>query len=279
MMSQVFAKVRIRGNRNKYRKILSTTEQVYHSPDELINSSCVYSPGASLDEGEWFKISEFSQKEFSIEITQTNYESVDYDSLQISEYAHVDYLFIQIENHFFFQKVGKSKLVKRKGIFGFGEEYSYKNDMSVLFINEYPDAVYISAEDTLYFQRLESITRIFDGISELYREATESEVTAFLENDFIALGGDFTSNKVKTANRKRIAMAMNTLSNMQDKDKIRMFTYICGYCPSLVTSEHKFKVESEDDLKMVLYGIEQRFYTTSVGDEKRIAKSVVPLQI
>lgn len=30
MMSQVFAKVRIRGNRNKYRKILSTTEQVYH---------------------------------------------------------------------------------------------------------------------------------------------------------------------------------------------------------------------------------------------------------
>lgn len=121
-----FAKVRIRGNRNKYRKILSTTEQVYHSPDELINSSCVYSPGANLDEGEWFKISEFSQKEFSIEITQTNYESVDYDSLQISEYAHVDYLFIQIENDFFFQKVGKSKLVKRKGIFGFGEEYSYK---------------------------------------------------------------------------------------------------------------------------------------------------------
>ena len=46
MMSQVFAKVRIRGNRNKYRKILSTTEQVYHSPDELINSSCVYSPDA-----------------------------------------------------------------------------------------------------------------------------------------------------------------------------------------------------------------------------------------
>ena len=61
-MSQVFAKVRIRGNRNKYRKILSTTEQVYHSPDELINSSCVYSPGANIDEGEWFKISEFSQK-------------------------------------------------------------------------------------------------------------------------------------------------------------------------------------------------------------------------
>lgn len=68
MMSQVFAKVRIRGNRNKYRKILSTTEQVYHSPDELINSSCVYSLGASLDEGEWFKFPSFLKRNFLLRL-------------------------------------------------------------------------------------------------------------------------------------------------------------------------------------------------------------------
>lgn len=67
-MSQVFAKVRIRGNRNKYRKILSTTEQVYHSPDELINSSCVYSPGANLDEGEWFKFPSFLKRNFLLRL-------------------------------------------------------------------------------------------------------------------------------------------------------------------------------------------------------------------
>lgn len=38
-----------------------------------------------------------------------------------------------------------------------------------------------------------------------------------------------------------------------------------------------FEVGSEDELKMLLYGIEQRFYTTVVGGEKRIANSVIPL--
>lgn len=36
-----------------------------------------------------------------------------------------------------------------------------------------------------------------------------------------------------------------------------------------------FSVGSEDDLKMVLYGIEQRFYTIPIGGEKRIANSVL----
>ena len=35
-----------------------------------------------------------------------------------------------------------------------------------------------------------------------------------------------------------------------------------------------FHVESEDDLKKLLYGIEQRYYTTKVGNEKRLANSI-----
>ena len=36
-----------------------------------------------------------------------------------------------------------------------------------------------------------------------------------------------------------------------------------------------FAVNSEDELKLLLYGIEQRFYTTLVGGERRIANSVI----
>ena len=32
-----------------------------------------------------------------------------------------------------------------------------------------------------------------------------------------------------------------------------------------------------NELKMLLYGIEQRFYTTPVGGEKRLANSVITL--
>lgn len=277
-MNQVYVKVRLRGKANKYRKLLSTDENLYCSPDELIESSCPYTPGATLETGEWFKISEFSEKAFSIEITQKDYETVDYDSLQKAEYSQVDYLFAKIDDNLFFQNISKSKLVKKKGILGFGEGYRYERETAILFINEYPDAIYIPAEDALYFQRLEPIASIFGGISELYREATEHEVEEFLQNDFIDLTDGFESSKVKVANRKRIAMAMDTLSKMHDDDKKQIFAYICDYCPDIVTPEQKFKVGSEENLKMVLFGIEQRFYTTLVGGEKRIANSVVPLQ-
>lgn len=277
-MNQVYVKIRLRGKANKYRKLLSTDENLYCSPDELIESSCPYTPGATLETGEWFKISEFSEKDFSIEITQKDYETVDYDSLQKAEYSQVDYLFAKRDDNLFFQNISKSKLVKKKGILGFGEGYRYERETAILFINEYPDAIYIPAEDALYFQRLEPIASIFGGISELYREATEHEVEEFLQNDFIDLTDGFESSKVKVANRKRIAMAMDTLSKMHDDDKKQIFAYICDYCPDIVTPEQKFKVGSEENLKMVLFGIEQRFYTTLVGGEKRIANSVVPLQ-
>lgn len=41
------------------------------------------------------------------------------------------------------------------------------------------------------------------------------------------------------------------------------------------TENNAFLVGSKDEFKMVLFGIEQRFYTTPVGDEKRIANSVI----
>ena len=42
-------------------------------------------------------------------------------------------------------------------------------------------------------------------------------------------------------------------------------------------ADFKFEISSEQNLKMLLYGIEQRFYTTLIGDEKRLANSVISL--
>ncbi len=277
-MNQVYVKIRLPGKSVKYRKLLSTDKDIYHVPNELISSSCPYAPGAILDNGEWFKNSDFSNKAFAIEITSTDYEPVDYESLQKANYQQIDYIFVQFGGNIYFQNISKSRLVKKKGIFGFGEGYRYEDDLSVLILNEFPDAIYVPADDTLYFQRLGSIASIFNGISELYREATEPEVEAFLRNDFITLGNGFSSSKVKVANRKRIAMAMDTLNKMHDDEKKQIFSYIHDYCPELATTGESFQVESEDSLKMVLFGIEQRFYTTPIGGEKRIANSVIPLQ-
>lgn len=144
-------------------------------------------------------------------------------------------------------------------------------------LNEIPDAVYVKAEDKLYFRKLASVTGIFKGIDQLYREATESETERFLERDFITLKNDFCSEQVKTANRKRIALAEDTLSHLQKEEQEKIFTYIGDYCPGLKCANGSFEIGDENDLKLLLFGIEQRFYTTLVGNEKRIANSVIRL--
>lgn len=65
----------------------------------------------------------------------------------------------------------------------------------LLVIKDIPDAVYIIKDDKLIFRTLSSISNIFKGIEDLYREATNTEVQQFLESDFIDLKEDFLSEK------------------------------------------------------------------------------------
>ncbi|HEB4103599.1 TPA: ATP F0F1 synthase synthase, partial [Acinetobacter baumannii] len=61
-----------------------------------------------------------------------------------------------------------------------------------------------------------------------------------------------------------------------DDDKDAIFDYIQDYCTELKfeKSTKNFEISSETEMKFLLYGIEQRFYTTVYGKEKRLANSV-----
>jgi hypothetical protein len=257
--------------------MLSTDEIVFTGVSALVESSTKYAPGASLEEGEWFKIENASQQTYMIDIISSNFDTVDFDSLSRSDFQKIDFIFVKSGTTTFFQNVSKSKLVSKKKLGSFGEGYQYQSNCEEIVVNDYPDAIHCGDTDTLYFRKLEPIVGIFKGIAELYREATDEETEQFLQSDFIDLKDDFGTANVKTANRKRIALAMKTLSRLNTSDKENIFTYIGEYCPGLKTEAHAFSVGNEDELKMVLYGIEQRFYTTPVGGEKRIANSVIPM--
>ena len=41
--------------------------------------------------------------------------------------------------------------------------------------------------------------------------------------------------------------------------------------------KNTFDIGSEKELKELIYGIEQRYYTTEIGNEKRLANSVIKL--
>lgn len=255
---------------------MSTDEPVYSIEDITINTSTPYVPGAALEEDEWFSVQNASTQEYKIDLLTTEQFTIDFNSMNRSEFGSVDFVFTEIGNSLCFQNVSKARLVSKKCILCLGEDFEYKADRCEIVINTIPDAIYNKNTDVLYFKRLESITSIFRGIDQLYKEATEEETTQFLENDFIQLKQNYNASKVKTANRKRIALAQKTLESLDADSRRNIFTYIGEYCPELKISESSFEVGDEKELKMLLYGIEQRFYTTIVGGEKRIANSVVP---
>ena len=149
-----------------------------------------------------------------------------------------------------------------------------KENPKHIVLSDIADAIYIINDDKLYFRKLESITPIFRGIDTLYREATKEEVNEFLERSFIRVVDEYGVEKVGKANRQRIAMAIEKFNQLEEEQQHKIFEYTDMYYPQLEFDGTAFTVRSEEDMKYLLYGLEQRYYTTPATNEKRIANSI-----
>jgi hypothetical protein len=247
---------------------------------EIDPAACIpYNPDHNLDEECWFKVEEFSEQAYCSEILTSDFDAKDHDDLPKDKFPDISHICALQGDDFYFQKVTPSLFLRRK-TFVFGEVAEVEDDRLRLVINAQPDAVYFSALDVLIFKNLATISSIFPGIDELYKEATQEEVKQFLDEPFITLRNEFDADKVSKPNRKRIALAMATLAALPEQDKEGMLSYIDGYCgESLKFNKDSgmFDISTDNDLKMLIYGIEQRFYTTQFGQEKRLANSVQAL--
>ncbi|WJT06830.1 ATP F0F1 synthase synthase [Vibrio harveyi] len=276
-MDLVLAKVKARSKKSIFK--LLSDETLF---DELVvtDDACVgYAPDHNLDEDSWFKIDNFSQQPYCLEILKTDFDSKDYDDLPKAKFKDIAQLYAVQGDNFYFQKITPSLFVTKKMI-AFGEAAELESTEKRLVVNQVADAVYYKAQDKLVFKNLATISSIFKGIDELYKEATKEEVEKFLEEDFIELADGYDTSKVSKPNRKRIALAMDTLAALPVEERDQMYSYIHSYCEERLKFDKetsKFEINSDDELKYLLYGIEQRFYTTPLGHEKRLANSVQPM--
>lgn len=276
-MDLVLAKVKGRSKKSIFK--LLSDETLF---DELVvtDDACVgYAPDHNLDEDSWFKIDNFSQQPYCLEILKTDFDSKDYDDLPKAKFKEIAQLYAVQGDNFYFQKITPSLFVTKKMI-AFGEVAELESTEKRLVVNQVADAVYYKAQDKLVFKNLATISSIFKGIDELYKEATKEEVEKFLEEDFIELADGYDTSKVSKPNRKRIALAMDTLAALPVEERDQMYSYIHSYCEEKLKFDKetsKFEINSDDELKYLLYGIEQRFYTTPLGHEKRLANSVQPI--
>lgn len=273
-MNHLLAK---KGGRNGAYVKLMSDNNIFHLPEDLDNPH-VYDNDHKLDDDEWFAITDFSNSEYSIDFINTDFNSAEYNQIKNDDYTNLKFLCsYQDDNFYFFQKITSSQTITKKW-FKMSNEPVLSED-PIIIIKPYSDAIYDKAQDTLYFKNLTAITTVFPEIGNLYKEATDADTEEFLNNDFISLTNNYDVLKVKTANRKRIAMAMDTLSKYTAVEKNQIFEYIKEYCTELDFSEEQghFEIGTEDNLKHLLYGIEQRYFTTPLGNEKRLANSITTL--
>lgn len=272
-MNHLLAKTK--GRNGNFFKVISN-RQIFDLPDDLHNM-VEYNSDYKLEEDEWFAVNAFSEKEYCIDLLRTRFISTDYNQLTTVQYINVEYLVAYQTGVYYFQKLASSQIIRKK-YFSISDQPELV-ESPIIVINNVPDAIYNSNNDTLYFRRLSTIASIFDGIYELYKEATQEETEVFLQNDFINLVEDFSADRVKKANRKRIAIAHATLQTFDNIEKQRIFSYIREYCADLEFDENdeNFSIANENDLKKLLYGIEQRYYTTIIGNERRLANSIKPV--
>ncbi|MCY6412062.1 ATP F0F1 synthase synthase [Acinetobacter sp. VNH17] len=274
-MNQLMARVKGR-KKPFFYKLLSDTE--IYCFDVSSVSLVEYSSDHLLDEDSWFKVDNFSKQEFFLDFLGKQFVSSEYNSIPKSKYKDIVYLCSIQNEDYFFQKVTPSSYVT-KTFLALGDELVIEDKVDRVVINYFPDAIYLKKEDRLIFRNLATISSIFKGIDMLYKEATQEEVQQFIDLDFIKVSNDYDAQKVGKQNRKRIALALATFTAMSNADKDTIFDYVQEYCANLKfdKSAKNFEISSEEDMKFLLYGIEQRFYTTVCGKEKRLANSIQKL--
>ncbi|CAH1601326.1 hypothetical protein THF1C08_70007 [Vibrio jasicida] len=111
-MDLVLAKVKGRSKKSIFK--LLSDETLF---DELVvtDDACVgYAPDHNLDEDSWFKIDNFSQQPYCLEILKTDFDSKDYDDLPKAKFKDIAQLYAVQGDNFYFQKKRLPFLLPRK---------------------------------------------------------------------------------------------------------------------------------------------------------------------
>ena len=281
-MNEIYAKLK-RKRKDSLRLLLSD-HALFEGVEKLIRSSYEYNPDTLLDDGEWYRIDSFKQREFYPNFLFENLNSPDIEKFGNTELNCVAHLLSAQGNFWCFQRVLPSTLL-RKRVLTIGDSVKLEQPDNRILIGAIPDAIYRVAEDQLFFKDIARVNPIFPGLEELYREATDEQVEAFLKIDFVSEqtnAAELIDNVSKT-NRKRILLALDSWNEMEQSQKSQLVQYLKSYQTENRNSDLKFDdndkviVSSDEDIKFVAFGIEERYYTTDIRSEKRLANSVVKL--
>ena len=242
------------------RYVLSTEEAVYNANTE---NQIPYTPTHRLDrdENEWFYIEELFGRlsEF------TEFQSTDYPGIK--------WLITQQGECYYFQKVLPSSRIEHRIIlmFAVGDPKIKEMSNSVEVRREFPDIIYDSHADRLFFKDFSRAKEIYKELINLYREATDEETRAFLssrEDTTISISID----KISRKNRKEIARLGDKINTLSSEAKAALITYIDTHLTEAGLhkgADGKIIIAKPKDLSSYLALLDQRFVHSEVYSESR----------
>lgn len=267
-MNFVLGKVRV------YKKILSQAEEIIPIFDDNQISSVEFTNDYKLDEEEWFKISAFSESSFAIDLCSSSHSTASLMELPTNEFCKIKVLVIKQSNSLYFQRILPSLYISSKKIlWTISGTPSIVEQPEHIEIKNVSDAVYQSSTDILYFKDLARVKPIFPGIGSLQREATQAEVNEFMSINVIEMKNNYSSDKVDVPNRKRITSILEKYTELDENKKEVLHDYAVKNS-GVEVADGKFQLTSNEDLKKLIFALDQRYYTAEIYDENRVANSI-----
>lgn len=266
-MNEIIAKVQ-----SEYKNVLSQEANILANFDVAAIEAIDFTSSHKLEDNEWFRINDFSKKDYFIEQCNADFSSASLNQIGNDDYKKISAIAILQNGEKHFQRITPSLFVNRKTILDYSGEPKIVEHRNQIEIRKESDAVYLNDSDILYFKTIGKLKVIFPGIEVLHREATQDEVDAFIENDFITLS-TITNTSIGAQNRKRIADIGVKYNGLSAAKKTQLIIYAKEKAGVEIEGD-SFVVSSETDLKNVLYAMDQRYYYADIYEENRVANSV-----
>lgn len=264
-------------------KIKDDDECWYKIVDQIMNDelseivlgdAVAYDPN-NTEANQWFKIDGFDQKEGFLPLLAQQINAADLESLDRQQYDNIEFIAFFDQGRYYMQKITRGNYLKKKWFSWDGDILKYQEDEDIIYINPVPNCIYDTNTRAIYFMDIAKAYGIFSNLKLDYKAATDDEANRFLQSDIVD-AQTLPIEKVGVSNRKRITSILTKYEAYTPNEKATLKEYIkksVGANLDFDDNAKKFVVNTDTQLRLLLYGIQQRFYMPPLEDEVQVATS------
>lgn len=264
---------KLKSDDERWYKLVDQEENEDYAGIDL-SDAVEYDPN-NTEAGQWFFVADFNEKDGFLPLLDSDFDVAELDSLSGEQFAehHIDFIAFYQGHRYYIQKFTKGNFMKKKWFAWNGDAVKFYEEDGLIYVNPMPNCIYDNQNHRIYFMDIAKAYSLFNNLKIDYKEATAEETTRMLESDIIQ-AVDFTTADVGVSNRKRITSILAKYNDYEPDKKRTLRRYIKEKVgENLVFDEAtgKFQVNNDTQLRLLLYGIQQRFYQPPLDEEVQVA--------